>query len=138
MVSILLSYILFITLSAKSAETMKHHPGISGQKTDGTEESACRLSMNTMSRLRSQLQLLPSILSPHIHFLIRSFTKRRRLFHYSCYQVNSRYRSLYCFAELSQEKFLSISLCTISSQHQRFVKYRVLARLIASRRRPAS
>lgn len=38
------------------------------------------------------------------------------------YLVKSRYKFLYCFAEFSQDRFLSISRCTISSQHQRFSK----------------
>lgn len=38
------------------------------------------------------------------------------------YLVKSRYKSLYCFAEFSQDRSLSMSRCTISSQHQRFSK----------------
>ncbi len=48
--------------------------------------------------------------------------QRRHIAPGAFYQVNSKYRSLYCFAELSQDSSLSISRCTISSQHQRFSK----------------
>ena len=44
------------------------------------------------------------------------------LFQAFCYQVNSRYRSLYCLAEFSQDRFLSISRRTISSQRPRSLK----------------
>lgn len=54
------------------------------------------------------------------------------------YLVSSRYRSLYCFAEFSQETSLSISRCTISSQCQRSVKNTVFALLMASSSKPAS
>ena len=54
------------------------------------------------------------------------------------YGLSSRYRARYCCADFSQETSTSMSRCTISSQHQRLVKYSVLARFTASSSRPAS
>ena len=40
----------------------------------------------------------------------------------SLYQVNSKYKSLYCFAEFSQDRSFPISRCIISSQRPRSSK----------------
>ena len=68
--------------------------------------------------------LMPSgcVLDPQKERLPAIFDNGRQPCYADAYLAKSRYKSLYCFAEFSQDTSLSISRCTISSQHQRFSK----------------
>ena len=68
--------------------------------------------------------LMPSgcVLDPQKERLPAIIKNGRQPCYADAYLAKSRYKSLYCFAEFSQDTSLSISRCTISSQHQRFSK----------------